>query len=106
MQKVYFSNYNDLANFPSVGKVAGVQNETNYYNLNKVSSANNNSLELRLERMAVITGDWTYYRMLLEVRKDKLEAQAAHKEILEKYPYDGKSSFAELLAAEVSKLNQ
>lgn len=106
MQKIYFSNYNDLSNFPSVGKVAGVQNETNYYNLNKVSSVKNNSLELRLESMAVITSDWTYYRILLDVHKDKLEAQAAHKEILTKYPYDGKSSFAELLAAEVSKLNQ
>ena len=36
MQKVYFSGYSDLNGFPTVGKVAGVLNETNYYNLSKV----------------------------------------------------------------------
>ena len=75
MQKVHFSGYSDLSCFPTVGKVAGVQNETNYYN------------------------------KLLNVRRERMEVEAAHKEILEKYPYDGKSTFAELLIAEINKVN-
>ena len=106
MQKVYFSNYNDLSCFPTVGKVAGVLNETNYYNLNRVSLVNDKNYELRLERMAAITGDWHYYNQLLNVRKERMELNAAHKYILENYPYDGKSSFAELLAKEIDKLNR
>ena len=46
-----------------------------------------------LQRNAVLTGDWTYYAQLLDIQ-DRIRC---HKEILEKYPYDGKSSFAELL---------
>ena len=57
MQKVYFSGYSDLSCFPAVGKVAGVLNETKYYNLSKVPLIYARNYELRLERMAVITGD-------------------------------------------------
>lgn len=105
MQKVHFSGYSDLSCFPTVGKVAGVQNETNYYNLSKVPLIYDRNYELRLERMAVITGDWYYYNKLLNVRRERMEVEAAHKEILEKYPYDGKSTFAELLIAEINKVN-
>lgn len=77
MQKVYFSNYKDLGFFPIVGKVAGIENEENYFNLSKVS----------------------------DDKIDKMEIAAFHKEILKKYPYDGKSTFAELLAAEIKKSN-
>lgn len=46
-----------------------------------------------LQRNAILTGDWTYYAQMLDIQ-DRIRC---HKEILEKYPYDGKSSFAELL---------
>lgn len=46
-----------------------------------------------LQRNAVLTGDWAYYAQLLDVQ-DRIRC---HKEILEKYPYDGKSTFAEYL---------
>ena len=105
MQKVYFFGCCDLPCFPTVGKVAGVQNETNYYNLSKVHLIYDRNYELRMERMAVITGDWYYYNKLLNVRRERMEVEAAHKEILEKYPYDGKSTFAELLIAEINKVN-
>lgn len=105
MQKVYFSGYSDLNGFPTVGKVAGVLNETNYYNLSKVPLIYDKNYELRLERMAAITGDWHYYNKLLNVRRKRMEVEAAHREILEKYPYDGKSTFAELLTAEINKVN-
>ena len=49
--------------------------------------------ELLLQRKAVLTGDWTYYAQLLDVQ-DRIRCR---KEILEKYPYDGKSTFAELV---------
>lgn len=48
---------------------------------------------LLLQRNAVLTGDWTYYAQLLDIQ-DRIRC---HKEILEKYPYDGKSTFAECL---------
>lgn len=105
MQNVYFSSYSDLSCIPTVGKVAGVLNETNYYNLRKVPLIYDRIYELRLERMAVITNDWYYYNKLLNLRRERMEVEAAHKEILEKYPYDGKSTFAELLTAEINKVN-
>ncbi len=86
-------------------KVEGIQNVTNYFYLNKSFSKNNRSFELRLERMAIITDDWNYYKMLLDFRKNKMEENIFHREILEKYPYDGKSTFTELLATEVNKGN-
>ena len=48
---------------------------------------------LLLQRNAVLTGDWSYYAQLLDIQ-DRIRC---HKEILEKYPYDGKSTFEELL---------
>lgn len=48
---------------------------------------------LLLQRNAVLTGDWTYYAQLLDIQ-DRIRC---HKEILEKYPYDGKSTCAECL---------
>ena len=48
---------------------------------------------LLLHRNAVLTGDWTYYVQLLDIQ-DRIRC---HKEILEKYPYDGKSTFAEYI---------
>lgn len=46
--------------------------------------------------MAAVTGSWRYYQKVLELQAPDL--LAARKEILEKYPYDGKSTFKELLA--------
>ncbi len=48
---------------------------------------------LLLQRNAVLTGDWTYYAQLLDIQ----DCIRCHKELLEKYPYDGKSRFAECL---------
>ena len=48
---------------------------------------------LLLQQNAVLTGDWTYYAQLLDIQV----RIRCHKEILEKYPYDGKSTFAECL---------
>jgi len=44
----------------------------------------------------LLTNDWQYYRRLVFLQHP--ETKAAKKEILEKYPYDGKSTFSELLA--------
>ena len=55
--------------------------------------------ELLLQRNAVLTGDWTYYAQLLDVQ-DRIRC---HKEILEKYPYDGKSTFAQCLDKALTK---
>ena len=52
-----------------------------------------------LQHKAVLTGNWTYYVQLLDVQN----RIRCHKEILEKYPYDGKSTFAELLEQAVLK---
>ena len=46
-----------------------------------------------LQQKAVLTGDWTYYAQLLDIQ-DRIRCR---KESLEKYPYDGRSTFAELL---------
>ena len=46
-----------------------------------------------LQQKAVLTGDWTYYAQLLNIQ-DRIRCR---KEILEKYHYDGKSTFAECL---------
>ncbi|WP_303921173.1 hypothetical protein [Treponema berlinense] len=59
-----------------VGKVTGVLRVSDYSRLSKVSFAYNN---------------------------ERLEGEAAHNYILENYPYDGKSSFAELVAKESEK---
>lgn len=104
MQEIYFSGYSDLDRIPGVGKVAGILNDENYYNLTRAPLVYDKNYELKLERMAVLTGDWRYYDRLLEVRSRRIEAEAARKEILEKYPYDGKSTFSELLAEEISKI--
>lgn len=106
MQKVFFSKYSDLSCFPIVGKVAGFLNDTNYYNLNRVPLFYDKNYERQLERMAAITGDWNYYSKLLNVRKERMESEATHKCIMENYPHDGKSTFAELLAKEIDKLNR
>ena len=55
--------------------------------------------EQLLQQTAVLTGAWTYYAQLLDIQ-DKIRCR---KEILEKYPYDGKSTFAELLEQAVKK---
>ena len=55
--------------------------------------------EKSLQQKAIVTGNWKYYQELLFVQ----ESLRCRKEILEKYPYDGKSSFSELVAEEVEK---
>ena len=49
--------------------------------------------------MACKYDSWSYYLNILELQ----EQIRCHQEIMEKYPYDGKSTFAELLAKEIEK---
>lgn len=64
------------------------------------------NMELKMQRGAVLTNDWFYYQNILEIRKAKVEAENCSNEILEKYPYDGQSTFAQLLAKEIEKQNE
>ena len=75
--------------------------------INSVSRISNESVVVELpvpestseqecRMLAYLTNDWRYYTRLAFLQNP--ETKAARKEILEKYPYDGKSSFSELLA--------
>ncbi len=50
-----------------------------------------------LKIQAAATGKAYYFQQLSELQRIEKEVAACRKEILEKYPYDGKSTFAELL---------
>lgn len=54
---------------------------------------------LALQSKACIYNSWKCYQQILEIQ----ENIRCHQEILEKYPYDGKSTFAELIAKEIEK---
>ena len=56
---------------------------------------------LVLQYQASKYNSWEYYQQILELQKDI----RCRQEIMEKYPYDGKSTFAELLAQEIEKQN-
>lgn len=101
MQNVFFSSYKELARFPKVGQVAAIENSANYYNLRRFVPAKSQSLEYAYRKMAAVTGSWRYYQKVLELQAPDL--LAARKEILEKYPYDGKSTFKELLSRAVKE---
>ena len=51
--------------------------------------------------MACKYGSWNYYQNILELQVQIKNRQ----EIMDEYPYDGKSTFAELLAQEIKKNN-
>lgn len=94
--KIYFNDYKDLPYFPYVGRVAAI-NEPGYGNLNRLGTDALHDMELSLKYKAAVTGGGIYYQKIMEVQKEIAELDAAKAEIAEKYPYDGKSSFAELL---------
>ena len=96
MTKTYFNSYSDLIGIPIVGRVATI-NESGYRNLNRLGKFGLEKTELSLKYMAAVTGNGFYYQKLLEVQNELHELKAAKAEITEKYPYDGKSPFAELL---------
>lgn len=54
---------------------------------------------LALQYRAWKYNSWECYQQILEIK----ENIRCHQEILEIYPYDGKSNFAELLAKEIEK---
>ena len=54
---------------------------------------------LVLKQKAAQSNRWDYYQQILELQEDI----RCHQEIMEKYPYDGKSTFAELLEQETKK---
>ena len=60
-------------------------------------------MEWKMQRRAVLTNDWFCYQNLLEIRTARVESENCIKEITEKYPYDGKSGFTQLLAMEIEK---
>ncbi len=101
MQMDYFYNYNQLPGIPRVGHVAGIINTDNYYNLRKLTKFSERNYESVLQRLAGMTGDWHYYERLLVFRSNQMELQSLRNSIIEKYPYDGKSSFAQLLASNI-----
>lgn len=53
-----------------------------------------------LQKLAIKYNRWSLYQTLLEYE----DTIRCHKEIVEKYPYDGKSTFAELLEKETKKI--
>ncbi|MBP5464487.1 MAG: hypothetical protein J6Y13_04870 [Treponema sp.] len=55
--------------------------------------------------MAVKTDNLKYYQRMLNVNEEIRENLAAIREVMEKYPYDGKSSFAELLEQATKEMN-
>ena len=96
MTKTYFTSYSDLIDIPIVGRVATI-NEPGYGNLYRLGQAGLENTELNLKYMAAVTGIGFYYQKLLEVQNELHEIKVAKAEITEKYPYDGKSTFEELL---------
>ena len=54
---------------------------------------------LALQYRACKYNSWECYQQILEIK----ENIRCHQEILEIYPYDGKSTFAELLEKEIKK---
>ncbi len=54
---------------------------------------------LVLQYQASKYNSWEYYQQILELQEDI----RCRQEIMEKYPYDGKSTFAELLTKEIEK---
>ncbi len=55
---------------------------------------------LALQSKVYKYNNWEYFQKMMELQ----ENIRCHQEILEKYPYDGKSTFAELLEQEWKKL--
>ena len=96
MTKTYFTSYSDLIDIPIVGRVATI-NEPGYVNFNRLGKFGLEKAELNLKYMAAVTGSSFYYQKLLEVQNELHEIKVAKAEISEKYPYDGKSTFEELL---------
>ena len=66
----------------------------NFYGL---KMSNLQVTEQWLKMQASFTGKTYYYQQLSELQRIKEEVTACRKEVFEKYPYDGKSTFKELL---------
>ena len=77
-------------------KINGVPRISSESSFVKVTVPESLTPEQECRMLALLTNDWQYYRKLAFLQHP--ETKAARKEILEKYPYDGKSTFAELLA--------
>lgn len=81
----------------SVAPISGVVGARKVEETIKINTRDYGRLEQYYQQMAVITDDAFYYRKLLEVRQEKRELEACHKEIQAKLPYDGKKTFWELV---------
>ena len=77
-------------------KINGVSRISSESSFVKVTIPESLTSEQECRMLAYLTNDWRYYARLAFLQNP--ETKAARKEILEKYPYDGKSSFSELLA--------
>ncbi|MBR5965915.1 MAG: hypothetical protein IK015_07365 [Treponema sp.] len=76
-----------------IGNLPEVSKEGIYVH---VPTADSLTSEQECIKWASLTNDYRYY-MRLSLLRNK-ETKAAREEIMRKYPYDGKSTFAELLA--------
>lgn len=81
----------------SVAPISGVVGARKVEESIKINTRDYGRLEQYYQQMAVITDDTFYYRKLLEVRQKKHELEACHAEIMERWPYDGKKTFWELV---------
>lgn len=81
----------------SVVPISGVGGARKVEESIKINTRDYCRLEQYYQQMAVITDDTFYYRKLLEVRQEKRELELCHAEIMEKWPYDGKKTFWELV---------
>lgn len=81
----------------SVAPISGVVGARKVEESIKINTRDYGRLEQYYQQMAVITDDTFYYQKLLELRTEKRELEACHKEIQNRWPYDGKKTFWELV---------
>ncbi len=79
-------------------KIGNIYNVNGSYR-NSLEQTRINGTILSFQHKATIYGDWGYYQKILDLRTWLCSKE--RQELLDKYPYDGKSTFAELLANEL-----
>lgn len=87
MTEVYFSSYRELGFIPKVENIGAEFSSVMLPTHNK---------EMTDRVLAHHFNDYAAYKAILD--RNSPEVKAAREEIMHKYPYDGKSTFAELLA--------
>lgn len=87
----------------AIEKKHAISNIAQVNNLSKIDTVEMDLLRQKaiLQDKAANSGHWYYYAQLLDLQ----DSIRCHNEILEKYPYDGKSTFKELLIKKIDKNN-